>query len=111
MRELDLPDPPTFQPHWPLPAADAPAAAGASLDGLDVRERVAAAASTILGAAPAAPKLPERRPPWGAFWAQILFHPEAQKTWSFTMMLLSQKYKCIGRSQLQGLVVSCIHFQ
>ncbi len=67
MRELDLPDPPTFQPHWPLPAADAPAAAGASLDGLDVRERVAAAANAILGAAPAEPKLPRAHIALGSF--------------------------------------------
>lgn len=64
---MDLPDPPTFQPHWPLPAADAPAAAGASLDGLDVRERVAAAANTISGAAPVAPKLRRAQTASGSF--------------------------------------------
>ncbi len=51
MRELDLPEPPTFQPLWPPPAPSSAGAAGASVGGLAPRERLAAAAQAIPGAA------------------------------------------------------------
>jgi hypothetical protein len=53
MRELDLPEPPTFQPLWPPPAPGSAGAAGASVSGLAPRERLAAAAQAIPGAGPA----------------------------------------------------------
>lgn len=51
MRELDLPEPPTFQPLWPPPAPGAAGAAGASVGGLAPRERLAKAAQAIPGTA------------------------------------------------------------